>query len=344
MTTAAAAVLACATACGPDTGGGATPITGTRIWVGDQPDKEVLLYDTTGALIKVVGGWGMFSKPNAIDIYSKDGSAWVCDFYTNRIRKFDASGNALYASPTNESGWLVLNPTMLSVSQSTGDCWVADRGNHRIIRLGADGTVLAKITGFNFPRGVSASPTTGDTWVADEQNDAVVRISGSASGEIDVGTVEMARYSKMSRPWAVAADNTGGCWVTNGIDGQVLRLDSQAGDPPAASLGGFDDTVDVALDITGGRAYVLDGGLGVLAAFPLDLTGNYGDFHEAAVFVISTLTDPTDVFVDETAGRIFVADTGSRTVRVFDGEGNEVTTITGLSGPAAVAAWSPPEE
>ena len=67
---AAVASLCCVwSACGPDTEGNGNPVTGSRIWVADQPDKEVVIYGADGNLIKVVGGRSMFSKPNSIGIY-----------------------------------------------------------------------------------------------------------------------------------------------------------------------------------------------------------------------------------------------------------------------------------
>ena len=164
-----AAVLTLAgvlTGCGPDTEDNGRPIAGTRIWVADQPDKEVVIYDETGNLLKFVGGPGIFSKPNAIDIYAKEGATWICDFYTNRIRKFDAGGNPLFSSPDPGAGALVLNAADLSVSQSSAECWISDRGNNRVLRLDADGNVLAKVSGFRYPRGISAYPVAGDVWIA----------------------------------------------------------------------------------------------------------------------------------------------------------------------------------
>ncbi len=91
-------------ACGPDNTGEPPPQADVYVWVADQPDKEVLIFDASGTLLATVGGFGMFSKPNAIDVYDKDGSFWVCDFYTNQIRKFTASGAPLFSTPGPDPG------------------------------------------------------------------------------------------------------------------------------------------------------------------------------------------------------------------------------------------------
>jgi DNA-binding beta-propeller fold protein YncE len=324
--------------CGPDTEGNGTPITGTRIWIADQPNKEVVMYDDTGNLLKTVGGRGVFSKPNAIDIYAEDGAAWICDFYTNRIRKFDADGNPLYASPDPEVGALVLNAAALSVSQSSGECWVSDRGNNRVIRLDADGNVLAKVSGFNYPRGISADPAAGDVWVADEGNDAVVKVAATATGDISVRAVEVGRFAGMENPWAAAADADGKGWACSRTEGRVVKLSVEAAE--IASVGGFDAPVALAVDETVGGAYVVDTEKGLLVALPRGVTGTHNNYAAVATFVVSGLARPEDVFVDENAGRIYVAEMGGGNVRIYDRDGKLVNTISGFSGPGAVAAWS----
>jgi DNA-binding beta-propeller fold protein YncE len=324
--------------CGPDTEGNGAPIAGTRIWIADQPDREVVIYDDTGNLLKFVGGQGVFSKPNAIDIYAKDGAAWVCDFYTNRVRKFDADGNPLYASPDPEVGALVLNAADLSVSQSSGECWISDRGNNRVLRLDADGNVLAKVSGFSYPRGVSADPAAGDVWVADEGNDAVVKVAATAKGDISVRAVEVGRFTGMENPWAVAADADGKGWASSRVEGRVVRLSVDAAE--VASVEGFDAPVALAVDETVGGVYVVDTDKGLLVALPRGITGTHNNYAAVATFVVSGLARPEDVFVDEKTGRIYVAEMGAGNVKIFDRDGNLVNTISAFSGPAALAVWS----
>jgi DNA-binding beta-propeller fold protein YncE len=324
--------------CDSDDGGDGGTLTGTRIWIADQPDKEVVIYDDEGNRLKYVGGPGLFSKPNAIDVYEKDGSAWVCDFYSNRIRKFDADGEQLYASPEPSMGALVRNPVDLSASQSTGDCWISDRGNNRVIRLDAKGNVLAKVNGFQYPRGVSADPAGGDVWVADEGHDAVIKIASTANGEVIVRSVEIGRYRGMENPWAVAADADGKGWAASRIEGRVVKLSGDAAE--LASVEGFDDPVAVAVYEAGKAVYVVDTAKGLLVALPRGVSGAHGNYADVATFVVTGLSRPEDVFVDDDTGRIYVAEMGAGNVKVFDSAGKLVNTIPGFSGPAALAAWS----
>jgi len=338
VTVAAFASLCCLwAACSPDTGGDGNPVTGARIWIADQPDKEVVMYDADGNLIKIVGGRSMFGKPNSIGIYRADGAAWVCDFYTNRIRKFDAGGNPVYATPGEQEGFLVLNPAALAVGQSSGECWVSDRGNNRVIRLAAAGGVLARVSGFKFPRGIAVDPVAGDVWVADEGNDAVVKISGTASGNVGVAAVEAGRFTELDNPWAVAADGDGKGWACSRVEGRVVRLSADAAE--LASVGGFGEPVALAIDEAANAVYVVDTEKGLLVALPRSLTGTYNGYAAPATFVVGGLSHPEGVFADEETGRVYVAEMGGGAVRIYDSRGEQVNVIPGFSGAAAVAAW-----
>jgi DNA-binding beta-propeller fold protein YncE len=335
---AAFASLCClCAACSPDTEGNGNPVAGARIWIADQPDKEVVMYDADGNLIKVVGGRNMFSKPNSIDIYRADGAAWVCDFYTNRIRKFDAGGTPIYATPGEQEGFLVLNPAGLSVGQSSGECWVSDRGNNRIIRLAAAGGVLARVSGFKFPRGIAVDPVAGDAWVADEGNDAVVKIAGTASGNVGVAAVEVGRFTELDNPWAVAADGDGKGWACSRAEGRVVRLSADAAE--LASVGGFGEPVALAIDEAANVVYVVDTEKGLLVGLPRSLTGTYTGYAAPATFVVGGLSHPEGVFADEDTGRVYVAEMGGGAVRIYDSRGEQVKVIPGFSGAAVVAAW-----
>ncbi|MGD8718217.1 MAG: hypothetical protein PVH29_05275 [Candidatus Zixiibacteriota bacterium] len=334
----AAVALSLFTGCDPDTeGGGSTPITGLRIWVAEQPNKTVAIYDEDSALIKVAGDRNTFSKPNSLDVYEKNGATWVCDFYTNRVRKFNSDGELVYSSPGEGQGFIFLNPTGLSVGQASGECWVADRGNNRVVRLSGGGDVLARVTGLSYPRNVSVDPSTGDVWIADEGNDAVVKISGSATGDAAVAAVEKGRYADLDNPWAVAADGDGRAWASSRSEGRVVRLSAKGAE--LASVSGFDAPVRIAVDETAGAVFVVDAERGVLVAFPYDLSGTYQNYTTPALFVVPGLANPEDVYADVDEGRVYVADMGAGTVEIYDTAGNAIKTVTGLSGPAAVAAW-----
>ena len=339
-----ATALLAAFSCGPDTSGTTVPPVSLRIWVADQPNKKVSMYDAGGNLIKVVGAVGMFSNPNDIAIYKPDGSTWICDFYTNRIRKFDAAGTPLYATPApSEEGQepLVRNATGITINDTNGDCWVSDRGHNRVIRLNADGTVVAKVTGFLYPRSVAATPSRGNIWVTDEGHDALILVPGTVQGDVSAGAVELARYNGLQNPRAVAGDKEGNCWVTSTVAGRAERI-AQDGNR-LAYVGGFGNPVAVAVNEAAGHVYVVDEEHGSVAALPRDLTTNAADYHTVAAFLLTGLSRPADIYVDDQTERLYVAADGGGAIRIYDFAGNEVSAIENTGHAAAVAVWNAEE-
>lgn len=336
--------LAAVLACGPDTSGTPLPPVSLRIWVADQPNKEVAMYDVGGNLIKIVGSLGVFSKPNDIAIYKPDGSTWICDFYTNRIRKYDAAGTPLYATPVpTQEGQepLIRNATAISLNDANGDCWVCDRGHNRVVRLEASGAVLAKVTGFRYPRGIAVIPGGGGVWVTDEGHDALVLFAATVQGETTVGAVETTRYTNLESPWAVAADSDGNCWVTSAAAGRVERIGRDGN--RLAFVGGFGNPANVVINETADHVYVIDTEHGSIAAIPRNLTENAEDYHSVAEFLITDAVSPMDIFVDDTTERLYVADDNDGDIRIYDFAGNEVSVIENTGGAAAIAVWNAEE-
>ncbi len=188
-------------------------------------------------------------------------------------------------------------------------------------------------------RCVSVDPGTNDVWVADELHNAVVKISGNASGDVNVATVQIGRYEGLTKPWAVAADPNGNGWAVSRQDGKVVKLQPTGG--LLAAVGGFDEPVDVTVDDEAGLVYVVDAGKGILVAVERGIT-NFGeqDYAEVSAFVVHGLSNPADVFVDKPNGLIYVADMGGARVRVYNRDGAPVEDFGGVTGPAALAVWN----
>ena len=187
-------VLVCVVAlgCGDDEDS-TTPAAGGALWVIDQPNSAVKIFDYDGTLVYTVGSFPFFKKPNCVDVDERDGSAWVLDYYENKLRKFDSYGNLVYETPAPRGEEpLIRRGTSIAVDQDNGACWVADRSHDRVLKLGEKGEVLATVTGFRAPRAVSLVPGVGDCWVADELNDRVVKLPAAVAGNVEAGKVKIA--------------------------------------------------------------------------------------------------------------------------------------------------------
>jgi streptogramin lyase len=317
--------------CGDETGV-VPPAPGGTLWVIDQPNTRVNIYDYDGELIYTVGSFPFFMKPNCVDVDGRDGSAWVLDYYVNKLRKFDSFGNLVYETPAEQEP-LVRRGTSIAVAQETGACWVADRAHDRVLKFGEKGKLLATVTGFRSPRSVSLVPGTGDCWVADELANRVVKLPAAVSGSVKVGNVRLASCGGFDVPWGVAADADGGVWVLDKGAGVVAKVNADGG--RAAEVTGFDWPYDAASSATANTVFVVDYGKGSLVAFSRGVSGTQG-MDKVAKLKVTGLPSPTDVELDEEGGYVFVA--ASDAVRRYTTTGQLLYTYGDMQLPVAVAA------
>lgn len=325
--------LAFATSCDEDEPEVPSP-AGGRLWVIDQPNNVVQVYDYGGEQLLTVGNFPFFFKPNCVEVDRRDGSAWVLDYYVNKLRKFDDGGNLLLETPAPEGKEpLIRRGTSIAVDQTSGACWVADRSHSRVLKLSANGRVLATVTGFRSPRSVSLVSDTGDCWVADELQRRVVKLRADASGTVGVGGVKLAECGGFDVPWAVAADPGGGVWVLDKGAGAVVKV-SAAGER-AAEVTGFGFPYGAAASRAANCVFVVDYEKGWLTALPRGVVGTT-NVKEAAKFVLTGLPFPTDVELDEGGGFIFVA--ASDAVSRYSTSGGLLYKYPELTLPVAAAA------
>jgi DNA-binding beta-propeller fold protein YncE len=310
------------------------PAAGGLLWVIDQPNSTVKILDYDGTVIYTVGKFPFFKKPNCVDVDGRDGSAWVLDYYENKLRKFDSYGNLIYETPGFEAGEpLILRGTSIAVDQDTGACWVADRSHDRVLKFGEKGKVQAKITGFRAPRAVSVVPGVGDCWVADELNDRFVKLPAAATGDVEADEVKVAASDGFGIPYGVAADADGGAWVIDRESRSVIKLTANGG--RTAEITGFDWPYDVASSTSADTVFAVDYGKGSLVAFSRGVSGTRA-MDKVAKLTVEGLPSPTDVELDEEGGYFFVS--ASDAVRRYTTSGQLLHTYGDLELPVMVAA------
>ncbi len=309
------------------------PLSGGRFWVIDQPNNEVYVYDYGGQRLLTVGQFPFFMKPNCVDVDRRDGSAWVLDYYVNKLRKFDAGGKLVFETPApGGKEPLIRRGTSIAVDQASGACWVADRSHGRVLKLAEGGKVLATVTGFGSPRALSLVPGTGDCWVADELQRRVVKLRGDASGTVAVGAVTLVACGGFDVPWAVAADPGGGVWVLDKGGQAVIKVDAAAA--RVTEVTGFSYPYAAAVSGAADAVFVVDYDRGLLAAFSRRLVGRH-TVDGAAKLKLTGMPYPTDVELDEEGGYVFVA--SSDVVRRYTTAGELLYKYEGLTLPLAAA-------
>jgi DNA-binding beta-propeller fold protein YncE len=308
--------------------------SGGRLWVIDQPNNFVQVYDYGGEQLLTVGNFPFFLRPNCVEVDRRDGSAWVLDYYVNKLRKFDNGGNLLFETPAPEGKEpLIRRGTSIAVDRTSGACWVADRSHSRVLKFGAGGKVLATVTGFRSPRAVSLVYDTGDCWVADELQKRVVKLRADASGTVSVGGVKLAECDGFDVPWSVAADPGGGVWALDKGAGAVVKVNA-AGER-VAEVTGFSFPYCAVASRAANCVFVVDYNEGWLAAFTREVAG-VRHVDEAAKLFLTGLPYPTDVELDEGGGYVFVA--ASDGVRRYSTAGELLYKYPELTLPIAAAA------
>jgi DNA-binding beta-propeller fold protein YncE len=318
-----------------DDDAGAPPAVGGTLWVVDQGSQRVLMYDYTGELRWTISGpLGYFFKPNAVGVDRRDGSAWVLDYYVNKLRKYDKNGNRIYESPAPEGEEpLIRRATGLAVDQRDGACWVADRSHNRVLKLTSGGDVVVTVTGFNSPRAVALDAGDGSCWVADELNNRFVKIPAEPGAEVEAEAVALLTVGGFDTPWVVATDDDGGAWVADKGAGTVVKID--AGGGRTATITGFVFPADVALALEEGLVYVVDENAGDVVVFGSEITGNKSA-DAAAKLKLEGFSMPTDAEVDETGKYVFISDADY--VKRYSMEGELLTTYEGAGLPVMAGA------
>lgn len=278
-------------------------VLGTRLAVADDQHHRIVVYDTGGHLLKVVGsgqgaGPGQLNFPYGVAL-DPFGRLFVADDLNQRVVRFSAAPNYPYVgrwgSYGTAAGQLAF-PRGIA-SDSAGNVYVANTGDDRIDVFNGSGTLLRSFG-----------------------------LSGRASGQFDA-------------PLGVAADSSGIRAVADSADGRIELLNPDGsiatvwGSPnPGPTI--LPDPVAVAFDAAG-NAYVLDQKRGAIVVFdratglPTQTIGSSGSGP-------GQLLQPSALGIDA-AGVISVADSGNQRIARFQTDGTYLGPTTGVGTGKGIA-------
>ena len=272
-----------------------------------------------GYAFKFAIGGGFVDAPQGV-VYDKNGNLYVAMYGTNRVQKFDPSGNLLFSLGAGYNGVAgfptqagsqngqMANPTALAIDK-TGNLFVSDYGNNRIQKFDPAGNFLLKFGGSY----------------------------GSANGQL---------YS----PGGIAVDSGGNIYVTDYGNNRVQKFDPAgnflmaigagyngvAGAVGTSGLaaGQFNRPEGMALD-GAGSIYVGDSGNHRVQKF--DTTGQFlmgfGAGYNGIPGAIGSIGyDPGDLFIAlgiqvDGSGNVYVFGSENGTVQVYDAGGHPIRTI-----------------
>ena len=112
-------------------------------------------------------------------------------------------------------------PKLAAVNPTDGTCLAAFAG--KIKKISADGTtILAELSGFNFPEAVSVNPNDGTYWVADTLNNKIKKINAECTRIIAKSVP-----NEFNNPSSVSVNpNDGTCWVADTGYNSVKKIKS----------------------------------------------------------------------------------------------------------------------
>jgi tripartite motif-containing protein 71 len=280
----------------------AIAVRGTRLFVADDQHHRLVVYDTGGHLLHVVGengsGPGQLNFPYGVAADSA-GRVFVADDLNHRVVRFSSAPDYRYKARWGSYGTApgqLAYPRGLAVD-AQGNVYVANTGDDRIDVFDRGGRLL---------RSFGAS--------------------GRAAGQFD-------------EPLGVAVDASGIRAVTDSVNGRVELLNPDGtltavwGSPaPGPTI--LPRPVAVAFD-AGGNAYVLDSRRSRIVVFsratglPVRMIGSPGSGA-------GQLLDPSALAIDA-SGTISVADSGNRRIALFGTAGTYLGAMTDVGDARGIA-------
>jgi tripartite motif-containing protein 71 len=308
-----------------------------NLWVVEGAGARALKYTTSGTFLMSIGTAGLttiadethFVSPRDVSIDSA-GNVWVTDMGSNRVVKFDPTGNYLtQLGITWEGGSdnAHFNGPVGVAFDSAGYIYVSDYYNHRVqvfdstgfysTTIGVTGAAASDDAHFNNPNHITVD-SSDNLYVVDERNH---RVQIFDSDHIYLATlgesgVEGSDNDHFSYPRGVAVD-TDNIYVSEG--NHRVQIFDRATRTYKATLGTgggsgdyqFDWPTDIAVD-SQGNLYVADVLNRRVQKFDISLTL----VHTFGVTDVPYLTDgyhynqPVDVAVDANGNIAIIEDWG----------------------------------
>jgi len=217
LRTASAFLLVCMTmlppACDPGPPQDTDPGPGGRIWIAEI--HRLVQLSADGSEVLVLGRQGPWSRPNRIAA-SASGGYWLTQSGAALVRT-DSQFNVEWTAPPGA----VVDP--YDVIAQTSGVWVSDRWGRRVVRLELDGSLRCRGEGPIEP-GDLATGTGDRVWVRDGYDAADVARDSLYLFEADCSIAQPPLVLKKIA--AIAADGSGGVWITDVELAAVLHADA----------------------------------------------------------------------------------------------------------------------
>lgn len=199
---------------------------GDLIYVGDQENGRVQVFDRQGSFVRL---WGdaLFDHIHDVGIDRETGDVFVPDLELDVVRKFTAEGELLATWGQQGTGPVEFNGPWGLSTDSEGFVYVADSDNQRIQKLDRDGTFVEQWTGYDgadFQKPTGVYVDEGDTvYVCDSLAETIVLFDTDGTVLEVWNLAEI--YGDTTEPEDVVIDDEGSdIYVADVANHQVLHL------------------------------------------------------------------------------------------------------------------------
>ena len=311
--------------------------TSGNIYVADDSNHQVQVFDGNGNFLRKWGGYGTsvgkFARPYGIHV-SPTNKVYIAEYDGDRVQMFDTQGNYLRTYGRSGSGDGQMNGATDVTTDSTGNVYVADIDLHRIMVFSSSGSYLRQWGSngsgdgqFSAPYSLCTLP--GDKIaVADTSNHRVQIFSSDGTFLAKFGSYGSAN-GQFHTPIGIRADSAGNIYVSqHGWDRVQMFNSSYTYVRTIGSEGSGNGNVQdpYGVVVANGKVYVPDCSNRRIAVFSSTGTwnSNFGSYGNRE------FQDTYGIAVDAT-GNIYISSHQDQEVRKFDKDYNFIKRF-GSSG------------
>lgn len=298
--------------------------TSGNIYVADDANHQVQVFDGSGNFLRKWGGYGTsvgkFARPHGIHVSSAN-KVYVAEYDGDRVQMFDNQGNYLKTFGRGGSGDGQMNGALDVTTDSAGNVYVADADLHRIMVFSSSGSYLRQWGSNGSGNGQFSSPYSlctlpGDKIaVADTSNHRVQIFSSDGTFLAKFGFWGSSN-GQFHTPIGIRADSAGNIYVSqHGWDRVQMFNSSYTYVRTIGSEGSGNGNVQdpYGVVVANSKVYVPDGGNNRIAVFSSTGTwnSNFGSYGNRE------FQDTHGVAVDST-GNIYISSHQDQEVSKFD--------------------------
>jgi len=301
---------------------------GTHVFVADNSNNRVQIFDTKGNLVQTLGtgtagsGNDQFNWPTGIAI-DKFGSndIYVVDYNNHRVQVFDESGTYLRTIGTGSagSGNGEFNNPLDAVVAPSGDVYVVDQTNDRVQIFNSSGDYVGQWGGFSQPEFIDMN-STGFIYVSDYTANNIRIFNGTGTLVGQWGS-SGAGPGQFNGAIGLSIDESDNVYVADHANYRVQVFNSSGGfitswGSQGSGVGQFDAPYGVVVNSTG-YIYVTDHDnnhrLLVFGYDGLETQSTFGSPGSAT----GQFNNPAGMAVSTNGSILYIIDTGNNRISLY---------------------------